>query len=321
MGAPTIGGTTTGSITENAGGVVTGNLDDVGFLTSDTDDTWSISSAATYGTATINPTTGVWSYDLNDSHPTVHALDPGDTLTDTFTVYMLDADGRSDTQVVTITINGAFCFAAGTMIDTPDGPRPVERLQRGQLVDTLDHGPQPLRWIGQMNFSADHVTQDPSLRPVRIEAGALGAGCPQAPLHVSRQHRVMIRGQIANRVFGADEALIPAIQLAGLPGIGTQDEARPVRYYHLLLDRHEILLANGAPCESFLLGPHALDTLSPRAFAEVAALFPDIRDPCFSVQPARALFRDGRQIRAWLRALRRARAMPLDIPVRHSATA
>lgn len=312
MGAPTIGGTITGSVTENSGAVITGNLDDVGLLTSNTDDTWSISSAASYGTATINPTTGVWSYDLNDSHPAVHALDPGDTLIDTFTVFMLDEDGRSDTQVVTITINGAVCFAAGTMIDTPEGPRAVERLKPGQLVETADHGAQPLRWIGRMRFTAAEVAGDAGLRPVRIETGALGPGCPSRPLRVSRQHRVLVTGEVP-RVFGAEEALIPAIQLTGLPGIAVEEKPAAVTYYHLLFDRHEVLRANGAPCESFLLGPQALQTLSPEARAEIALIFPEILAPGFTARPARALGRDGRQVRTWLRALARAEAAPLEV--------
>ncbi|MEZ5913050.1 MAG: VCBS domain-containing protein [Paracoccaceae bacterium] len=118
MGVPTIGGQISGAVTEGSGLIVTGDLDDVGFATGNTDDVWSISVAATYGVATIDPATGTWSYDLNDSHPAVQALGLGDTLTDVFTVLMVDADGRSDTQVVTITISGAPCFVAGTPIST-----------------------------------------------------------------------------------------------------------------------------------------------------------------------------------------------------------
>lgn len=38
------------------------------------------------------------------------------------------------------------CYAPGTLIDTPDGPRPVQTLQPGDLLLTLDHGPQLIRW-------------------------------------------------------------------------------------------------------------------------------------------------------------------------------
>ena len=49
---------------------------------------------------------------------------------------------------------GFFCFAAGTRIATPQGARPVETLCPGDLVTTLDHRPQPLRWVGSRRLRA-----------------------------------------------------------------------------------------------------------------------------------------------------------------------
>ena len=43
---------------------------------------------------------------------------------------------------------GIPCFTAGTLIDTPSGPRAVEELRPGDLVTTRDHGPAPLLWAG-----------------------------------------------------------------------------------------------------------------------------------------------------------------------------
>jgi hypothetical protein len=54
------------------------------------------------------------------------------------------------------------CFTAGTLIDTPTGAKPVETLRTGDLVHTLHHGPQSIRWIGKKaiklapNFSQDN---------------------------------------------------------------------------------------------------------------------------------------------------------------------
>ena len=39
------------------------------------------------------------------------------------------------------------CYAAGTLIDTPDGPQRVEDLRRGDLVTTVDRGALPIRWV------------------------------------------------------------------------------------------------------------------------------------------------------------------------------
>ncbi len=304
MGTPTIGGDTTGSVLEGSGVIVTGDLDDVGVLTGNNDDIWSISGSAAYGTATINPATGLWSYDLNDDDPVVKALDPGDTLTDVFTVRMLDADGRSDTQVVTITINGAVCFAEGTLIETEEGPCPVEDLTPGDRIMTADSGAQPLRWIGGMRLSAADLREDETLCPILIAPGALGPGCPTAALSVSRQHRMLVRSAAAHGAFGSDDVLIPAIRLTCLPGISVDRDRAGVAYYHLLFDAHQVIYGNGAPSESLLLGPEALRTLPAQNLAEITALFPEVLDADFVAQPARRIVRSGRLIRRQLSLLR-----------------
>jgi len=87
------------------GNVVSGDLNVTGLV--GPDDTWTVVGTATasnngFGTFTINAA-GVWSYALDNSNPTVDALNVGGTLTDTFTV--TTAEGTP--QIVTITINGA----------------------------------------------------------------------------------------------------------------------------------------------------------------------------------------------------------------------
>lgn len=87
----------------------------------------------------------------------------------------------------------AVCFAAGTMIATPDGPRCVETLHSGYLVSTLDHGDVPIRWVRHDCQPLENAKDD--ARPVLISAGALGAGKPAKDLIVSPQHRVLVGGQ------------------------------------------------------------------------------------------------------------------------------
>lgn len=312
MGAPTIGGQTTGAVTENSGIVISGDLDDVGFGTGNNDDTWSISSAASYGTATINPTTGTWSYDLDDSNPVVDALDPGETLTDTFTVRMLDADGRSDTQDITITITGAVCFTNGTLIDTAQGPRPVESLRIGDRIRTLDEGLQPLRWIGRLDVDADAQRSNARLRPVHIAAGALGSGLPRRDLLVSRQHRMLVSGPAATMAFDSAEVLIPAIKLVGLRGITIDRTARPIAYYHLLLDAHHIVFAEGAPSESLLPAAQAMELLPATARAEVAAILAS-DGSAMRYEPARTIARGGGRYRRFRDRMQRE-DLPLIAP-------
>lgn len=53
-------------------------------------------------------------------------------------------------------------------------------------------------------------------------------------------------------------------------------EGGNVEYFHILLDRHEVIFANGTPAESLYLGPGALKGLAPSDREEVLALFPEL---------------------------------------------
>ena len=292
MGTPVIGGDLSGTITE--GDIsIGGDLDDIGGLTTNGDDVFSITVQGNFGTATINSSTGEWTYALDNSNPTVIALDPGETLIDTFTVNMLDTAGfgagQSDTDTITITINGAVCFASGTLIDTPDGPRRIDDLQAGDFVLTENAEPCQLRWIGTRQVSSQEFEADPKLRPVRISQGALGGGLPRRELVVSRQHRMLVRSKIVERMFGTSDVLVPAIKLTDLPGIYVDEAIPEVTYFHMLFDQHEIVLAEGAPAESLYTGPEALSTISCEALSEILDLFPEIVEEGYTPELARSV--------------------------------
>lgn len=172
---------------------------------------------------------------------------------------------------------GIPCFAAGTLIETADGARPIETLAAGDLVVTRDNGLQPLRWIGTRRLDAAQLAAAPKLRPIRISAGALGAGLPARDLVVSPQHRVLVRSAIAQKMFGAPEVLVAARQLCQIEGIDIAEDVESVDYVHMLFDRHEIVLSNGAETESLYTGPEALKSVGPAAREEIFAIFPELR--------------------------------------------
>lgn len=290
MGTPTIGGDLTGTL--NEGDIsIGGTLDDVGFATGTTDDVFTITAQTTHGTASIDSATGQWTYTLDNSDPTVIALDPGQTLTDIFTVRMRDTSGlgsgQTDTRNVTITINGVACFVAGTLIDTPDGARPIQTLEPGDLVLTHEGEARPIRWVGGRVVTTPELEANPKLRPVRIRAGALGAGLPLRDLLVSRQHRILVRSKIAERIFGTPEVLVPAIRLVQLEGISVETAVTQVGYFHLLFDRHEVVLSEGAPSESLFAGHEALKTVGAAARQEILTLFPDLAEAGNEIETAR----------------------------------
>ncbi len=134
------------------------------------------------------------------------------------------------------------CFAAGTGIETTEGRIPVEALAEGDLILTEAHGPQVLRAVGRRRSAADGA-----FAPVRFAPGAIGN---DAPLLVSPSHRVLLRGWRADLMFAESEVLVAAGDLVDGDMIRRLPMAR-IDYFHLLLDRHEIILAEGAAAESF----------------------------------------------------------------------
>ncbi|WP_417677273.1 Hint domain-containing protein [Pseudodonghicola sp.] len=214
------------------------------------------------------------------------------------------------------------CFAKGTLIATLHGEIPVEDLERGHRVTTLDNGPKPIRMILSRRLSAEELALYPQLRPIRIAAGALGPRTPREDLLVSPQHRMLVSSRISARMFDSPEVLVAAKHLIGAPGVEVADETGEVTYYHILFDDHQIVTANGALSESFYTGPEALRSVPPEAREEIFLLFPELASRTDNPQhPARALI-SGKEARTMaMRHCKNQRQFlePIPAPLRPGA--
>jgi len=168
------------------------------------------------------------------------------------------------------------CFAAGTLVQTDAGKVAVEALAVGDLVMTLDHGLQPVRWIGDRSVSADELDKNPHLRPIRIKAGAFATDVPQRDLLVSPQHRMFVRSRIAARMFDEAEVLVHARHLLDLPKVEVAHDVRTVTYVHAMCDDHEIILAEGAFAETLYTGAEAMKAMSADARREIEQIFGEL---------------------------------------------
>lgn len=189
------------------------------------------------------------------------------------------ATGDNDSELDFTDSRAAYqpiCFCAGTLIETDRGPVPVQALAVGDRVVTLDHGLQPILWIGQREVSLAETVAHPETLPVRVAAGAMGAGLPARDLWLSPQHRVLVRSAIAERMTGQTEALVAVKHLCALPGITQTASPRKVTYLHLRLARHEVVRAENLWAETLLVGPQALQALPPNARRELRRLFPGL---------------------------------------------
>ncbi|WP_298860117.1 Hint domain-containing protein [uncultured Sulfitobacter sp.] len=179
------------------------------------------------------------------------------------------------------------------MIDTPDGPRAVEILRAGDLVLTVDHGPQNVRWVR----SSEHALEDAEIddKPVLIQAAALGVGRPAQDLIVSPQHRILVGGGGQLIEYFKTEAFVPAKALTGLPGIRHMKGKAKITWIHFACQRHEVVTANGCLSESLLLGPAVLNGLNREEWRTVVTAFEAILHPSQNMcrDPARTILKVG----------------------------
>jgi len=135
----------------------------------------------------------------------------------------------------------APCFAAGTRIATHDGEVAVEALRAGDRVLTVLGGtPAPIIWIGQRHVDCTRHPNPAQVWPVRVQAGAFGHALPHRDLLLSPDHAVYVNGVLIPVKYLINDTTIAQVQSAA------------VTYWHLELPRHDVVLAEGLPAESFL---------------------------------------------------------------------
>ncbi len=188
----------------------------------------------------------------------------------TFSYTVDDGQGHTDVGTVTVKTNVKVppCFVAGTLIRTPKGDVAVEDLEIGDLVLTRDHGPQRLRWIGRCHRRAEGVNA-----PITFAANAIGV---HGPISVSPNHRVLLRSEMAELLFGQREVLVKAKHLLNDQTIRIDAHGGLVTYVHLLFDQHEIVICDGFASESYHPGAETLDAFDPETRAEVLELMAEM---------------------------------------------
>lgn len=148
-------------------------------------------------------------------------------------------DQNTDAVQTLVTVD-APCFCRGTLIVTERGERAVENLAVGDRVVSARGELRPITWIGRRKIDTDRHAFPLEVQPVRVRAGAFDFGRPHRDLWLSPQHAVFVDG-----------VLIPIIELANGANVA-QIRVESVSYFHIELESHDALLAEGLPVESFL---------------------------------------------------------------------
>ena len=148
------------------------------------------------------------------------------------------------------------CYCAGTLIATMRGDVPVEELAIGDEVLTLSGELRPIKWIGQRSYRQPFMAC--SVMPILIKAGALRENVPLRDLYVSPEHAMYL-----------DEVLVPAERLVNGASVIRCANVATVQYFHIELDSHDVIFAEGAPAETFVVCSNRLMFHNASEFAEL----------------------------------------------------
>lgn len=161
-----------------------------------------------------------------------------------------------------------ICFAEGTEIMCPEGPRKIELLKVGEKVSDINGRPRKVLWIGKMRLNIPYRSVFRKWLPVRISAGAFGQDQPYRDTWLSQQHRILVRSPMNELYFGHSDCLVPAVTLTNNSTVRIDTAASDVTYYHILCKQHAVLSANGIAAESLHAGQMTKEAFARAAFRE-----------------------------------------------------
>lgn len=135
------------------------------------------------------------------------------------------------------------CFLAGTRIAGDGCEIFVEDLREGDLVATRVNGAtvlRPVKWIGYRDVDVKRPGME-QLYPVRIRKNAFSDGLPRRDLLLTSEHCIYVDG-----------GLIPVRMLVNGASILVDRSITTYTYYHVELEEHAIIVAEGLETESYL---------------------------------------------------------------------
>jgi hypothetical protein len=291
--------TGTGNLLDLASSSTTGTITGIGIsftgfdsLALDTGATWSVAglTSGVYG-INVNGFTNADKLDITDltsTTPQIVTLGSGNVLTaDNLDITFAGAPMGDQFTLAPDTRGGTYitsdmpCFAAGTRILGLHGEILVEDIAVGDELVTMREGGQVTQkviWTGRRAINIRRHPQPDLVRPIRITAGAIAPGVPERDLRLSPEHAIYL-----------EEKLFTAASLVNGTTIYQEQTTTHVTYHHIELETHDILMANGLPCESYL------DTGSKKMFENVSGVL--VLHPDFSrgaeTEFCALLIRDG----------------------------
>ena len=149
--------------------------------------------------------------------------------------------GNDTNTTLDFGFNAAPCYCGGTLILTDRGEVPVEHLAIGDLVMTMSGEAQPIQWIGRRSYSGRFALGQKHILPICFKAGSIADSVPRRDLWISPHHAMYLEG-----------TLIEAKDLVNGVSIVQAERVEKVEYFHIELETHDVIIAEGALSESFI---------------------------------------------------------------------
>jgi ELWxxDGT repeat protein len=167
------------------------------------------------------------------------------------------AAGTSELSIPSASANGlaptdltifdnAPCYCRGTLIATKHGQNTVETLRIGDEVTTMSGAVRPIKWIGRRSYGGRFIMGRMDILPICIKAGALGGNMPERDLWISPNHAMYFEDEARGGELIEAKDLVNGVSIV---------QARPVEkveYFHIELDSHDVIIAEGALSETFI---------------------------------------------------------------------
>lgn len=230
-----------GYVSVNSGGITSGNM-------FNSDPVYLSSGASSVNDTYYNSGYGV---DITYAYSGATVTTPYISSGGYISVY---SGGDIDTPTVTsggkLIVNGGtldICFLAGTLILTPSGEIPIEKLTAGDDIITYDwknkqQKIQKLIWVGhKKNTFRYGQPDDLSGYPVRICKNAIADGIPHKDLLVTAEHSLFFEGMF-----------IPARMLVNGSSIFYDHTMTSYEIFHIETEEHSVVWSDGTLSESYL---------------------------------------------------------------------
>jgi hypothetical protein len=169
-------------------------------------------------------------------------------------------------------------LARGALISTVQGQVAVEDLEPGMMVNTADHGPLMLKWVGSYDMSAREVQANDRARLYRVTADTFGLNKPGQDIMLAPRAHILLKDAACKTMFGLETAFAPIRAFEDGMNVVAVAPMSPVSLFNIAFDRQATIIVNGIELESYHPGPYGETLMDDEMMYSLLRLFPHVRN-------------------------------------------